>query len=125
MTHDDKTLWKLLDGELPEFEAQAITAAAKDDAALRGRIAELRALRQAMRDDAPTPPPGFASRVAALAARPPKAPLLDLEDANRFLRRLLVAAAILAALGVGYLVAEVVPTLFQQPISASPPDPLR
>jgi len=52
------------------------------------------------------------------------APILDLREAHRMLRRALVAAAILAAVGLGLLAARVVPDLLESaPIQASPPDP--
>jgi len=119
--YDDTILWKLVDGELPPAEAEAITAAAEKDPALRRRLAQMRAMRRGVLDGAPTPPPGFADRVVAAALRRGPAPVLDLADARRFVRRMAIAAAIVGALGLAYLAVEVVPSLFpDQHISANP-----
>ncbi len=119
--HDDATLWKLLDGELTAAEAEALEAAASADPGLRRRLEELRARKEAVLAGAPRPPPGFAARVAARAAGLAQAPVLDLEDARRLLRRALVAAAVLAAVGLAVFAVEVLPTVFAEPIHAENP----
>jgi len=119
--HDEATLWKLLDRELPPAEAAAIEQEAKDDPALRARIEELRAIKAGTLDGAPQPPPGFADRIAERSRDLQPAPVLDLEDARRFLRRALVAAAVLAAVGLTYLAIEVVPDLVREPVYADNP----
>lgn len=111
--YPDKTLWKLLDGDLPPAEASAISAAAEKDPALKRRIEDLRLLKAGVLAGAPEPPAGFAERVVALAATLKPAPIVDLLEVRRFLRRALVAAAVLAALGLVYMAVEVVPDLFR------------
>jgi anti-sigma factor RsiW len=118
--HDDATLWKLLDGELSAADAAAIEAAAAADPGLRRRIEELAAQKEAVLAGAPQPPPGFSARVAAKAAGLAPAPVLDLEDARRLLRRALVAAVVLAAVGLAFFAIEVLPTVFE-PIYAENP----
>jgi len=117
----ESRLWRYLDGELPAPEAERIEHAAAADAALAARLDEMRLIGEAVRDGAPSAPAGFATRVAASArlrgAGPREAEILDL---RRFTRRLLVAAALLAAIGIGYLAFEVVPDLMPQRIQASP-----
>jgi hypothetical protein len=109
---------------LPAADAESIEHAANQDATLAARLDELRLIGEAVRDGAPTAPPGFANRVAATAqlrgASPRSAEILDL---RRFVRRALVAAALLAALGLGYIVVEVVPDIVANRISAKT-DPL-
>jgi anti-sigma factor RsiW len=117
---DDRTLWRHLDGELPAAEAERIESAAARDPGLRRRLAELRGISAAARAGVPGPPPGFAERVVARALASPPAPLLDLEEARRFLRRVVVAAAVLAALGLAYLAVHVVPQLVERPVYADP-----
>jgi anti-sigma factor RsiW len=119
--HDrNATLWKLLDGELPAAEAEAIEAAAAADPGLRRRLEELRALKEGILAGAPRPSPGFAARVAARAAGLAPAPVLDLEDARRLLRRALVAAVVLAAIGLAVFALEVLPAAFE-PVHADNP----
>lgn len=117
---DDRTLWRRLDGELPEAEAQALDAAAARDPGLARRMAELSEISVAARRGVPRPPPDFAARVVARAMAGPVAPVLDLDDARRFLRRVVVAAAVLAALGLAYLAAEVLPKVIEAPLLADP-----
>jgi len=105
--HTDEQLWKLVDGELPAAEAEAVEQAARTDAALQSRIDRMRTIKREVTAGAPAPPPDFADRVVALAARP----VFDLAEARRVLRRALVAAAILAALGIAYFAVEVGPDL--------------
>jgi anti-sigma factor RsiW len=122
--YTDSQLWRYLDGVLPAADAESIEHAANQDATLAARLDELRLIGEAVRDGAPTAPPGFANRVAATAqlrgASPRSAEILDL---RRFVRRALVAAALLAALGLGYIVVEVVPDIVANRISAKT-DPL-
>lgn len=113
--YDDRTLWRRLDGEMPEAEARQLDDAAAKDIGLARRIAELKEISTAARGGVPRPPPDFAARVAARALRGPVAPVLELDEARRFLRRVVVAAAILAALGLTYLAAEVLPKVIEAP----------
>ncbi|MHC4937402.1 MAG: anti-sigma factor [Planctomycetota bacterium] len=122
--YTDSHLWRYLDGLLPPPDAEAIEREARDDERLAARIDELRLIGETVREGAPAPPPGFAKRVAATAqlrgATPRSAEVLDL---RRFVRRVLVAAAVLAALGIGYLAVEVVPDIVANQVSAKT-DPL-
>jgi anti-sigma factor RsiW len=118
--YDFRTLWRRLDGELPEAEAEALDAAAARDPALGRRIEELRGIAAAVRGGVPKPPPDFAARVTARAVAGPLAPVLVLDEARRFLRRVVVAAAVLAAVGLYYLVAEVLPKVVEAPLLAGP-----
>lgn len=122
--YTDSHLWRYLDGLLPADDAEAIEREASGDEILAARIDELRLIGEAVRDGSPTPPPGFANRIAATAqlrgASPRSAEVLDL---RRFARRVLVAAAVLAALGLGYIAFEVVPDIVANQISAGT-DPL-
>ena len=103
--HSEQELWRYLDGEMGAAEAEAIEAAAQSDEALRGRIDELRTIKTEVLAGAPEPTPDFAARVAAMAANAGRslAPVLDLDEARRYLKRVLVAAAILGAVGMAYL----------------------
>jgi len=116
--YDDRTIWRHLDGELPEAEARALEDAATRDPALGRRMAELREVAAAVRGGVPKPPPDFAARVVARALAGPVAPVLPLEEARRFLRRVVVAAAIMAAVGLAYLAIEVLPKVLKAPLSA-------
>jgi anti-sigma factor RsiW len=118
--YDDATLWKLLDGELHAGQAEAIEAAAAADPGLRRRLEEFRAQKEAVLAGAPRPSPGFAAKVVARAAGLAPAPVLDLEDARRLLRRALIAALVLAAVGLAVFSVEVLPTAFE-PIHADNP----
>ncbi|MHC4490846.1 MAG: hypothetical protein ACYTDU_04395 [Planctomycetota bacterium] len=109
-----------MDGELSAAQAEAIEAAAAADPGLRRRLEELRARKEAVLAGAPRPPPGFAAEVVARAAGLAPAPVLDLEDARRLLRRALVAAVVLAAVGLAIFALEVLPTAFE-PIHAENP----
>lgn len=119
MTYDDRTLWKHLDGELSAAEAAAIEAAVARDPALGDRLARLREIGAAVRAGVPKPSPDFAAATVARALAAP-APILELEEARRFLRRMLVAAAVLAALGLAYLATDVLPRLLDTPLLADP-----
>ncbi|MCK6460915.1 MAG: hypothetical protein L6Q95_13615 [Planctomycetes bacterium] len=118
--YDDRTIWRHLDGELPEGEARAFEDALTKDPALARRIAELREVSAAVRGGVPKPPPDFAARVVARAMELPIAPVLPLDEARRFLRRVVVAAAVLAALGLAYLAIEIVPVVIEKPLLAEP-----
>ena len=113
--YSDEHLWKYADGELSPTEAAALEAASTGDDGLRSRIGEIRLIKAEVLGDAPAPPEGFAARVAAQALWRRRTPTLDLDEARQFLRRVLVAATILAAVGLVYLAVEVVPTLLQPP----------
>ena len=124
-TFSDQRLWAYLDGEAGADERAAIEAAAADDAALATRLAEMRILKDEVLAGAPKPPADFADQVVAVAEQN-AAPILYLREAHRMLRRALIAAAILAAVGLGLLAASMVPDLFESaPIQASEPDPWR
>jgi hypothetical protein len=116
--YDDRTLWRHLDGELPAAEAEALDAAAARDPGLGRRLADLRDVAAATRGGVPKPPPDFAARVVARAVAGPVAPVLPLDEARRLLRRIVAAAAVLAALGLLYLAVEVVPRLVEAPLQA-------
>jgi anti-sigma factor RsiW len=118
--YDDRTIWRHLDGALPEAEARAFEDALAKDPALGRRIAELREVSAAVREGVPKPPPDFAARVVARAMAGPIAPVLQLDEARRFLRRVVVAAAVLAAAGVAYLAIEIVPIVIEKPLLAEP-----
>ncbi len=111
--HSEQELWKYLDGEMSAAEAESIEAAAQRDEALRQRIDELKAIKEEVLAGAPEPPPGFAERVAAMAAARSEVPVIDLAEARRFLRRMLVAAAILGAVGLAYLFMGWLPDLLE------------
>ena len=122
-TFSDQRLWAYLDGEASADEGAAIETAAAENAALAAQLAEMRILKDEVLVGAPMPPADFADRVVAVAKKY-AAPILDLREAHRMLRRALVAAAILAAVGMGLLAARIVPELLEPaPIQASPPDP--
>jgi len=116
--YDDRTIWRHLDGELPEAEARALDAAAARDPALGRRMAELSEVAAAVRGGVPKPPPDFAARVVARALLGPVAPVLQLDEARRFLRRVVIAAAVLAAFGLAYLAVEVLPKVLETPVWA-------
>jgi anti-sigma factor RsiW len=120
MQISDEQLWKLLDGELPDAEAQALKKAAAKDPALRARIEEFSTMKEAVLAGAPEPPPGFPDRVAELAAERSRASVIDLEDARRFLRRALIAAALLAAVGLAFVAADVLPSWVEPAKAADP-----
>ena len=117
----DAQLWRFLDGELPEAEAARIEQAATADATLAERLDALREIATGVLAGAPRPPSGFASKVVASAqlrgARPPA----ELLEMRRFARRVLAAAAILAALGLAYLAVDFVPDMFDRLVAGSDP----
>ncbi|MDH3592605.1 MAG: hypothetical protein OER88_12040 [Planctomycetota bacterium] len=115
--HDDKVLWEYLDGELPADTAAALSGEIESDPELARRVAELRLVKAEVLAGAPRAAPGFAERVVAAAKDRPQAPVIDLADARRMLRRALVAAAVLAALSLVYLGVRVIPA-FLEPAQA-------
>jgi len=118
--HTDRELWRFLDKEMEPADALALEAAAEKDPALARRLDELAMLGHQVAAGAPAPPAGFAGRVAALAGRTP-APLLDLDDARRFMKRALIAAAVLGAVGLAYLAFGLLPDLLApDPMTANP-----
>ena len=123
--YSDTHLWRYLDGALPAPDTEAIERESETDAELAGRIDELRLIGDAIREGVPTPPPGFGTRVAATAqlrgTTGPRA--AEFADLQQFVRRALVAAAVLAALGLGYLAFEVMPDIMASHLQAAP-DPL-
>lgn len=121
--YTDQTLWKYVDGELRPEEADPLAKAAAADASLAARIEEFRAIKRAVLLGAPQPTPGFAARVAALAGRAPAGiPSLSLAEARRILRPALVAAAVLAAVGLTAMAVRFLPDLLRPtPIQAQDP----
>ena len=117
----DAQLWRFLDGELPEAEASRIESAAAADEALAARVDALREIAGDVLAGAPRPPSGFAAKVVASAqlrgARPPA----ELLEMRRFTRRVLAAAAILAAVGLAYLAVDFVPDVFDRLVAGSDP----
>ncbi len=111
----DRLLWQLLDGDLPDAEAARLRAEAATDPVLASRIAALAELKRGILAGTPPVPPGFSRRIEALARLGGPAPSVDLAEMRRFLRRALVAAAILGAVGLAYLAAAVVPRLLTPP----------
>jgi anti-sigma factor RsiW len=119
----DETLWKYVDGELPDEEARRIEAEARESEELQRRIGHLSDLKREVLAGAPEPPADFPDRVAELAAGGLRVPVLHLEEARRMLRRALVAAAILAAVGLAFLAFKVVPD-WLEPSGLQAQDPL-
>jgi len=121
MLSSEEMLWKYVEGELTPVQASEIEELESQDEAIRRRLADIRAIRDELLAGAPTPPDGFPERMAVLAERLPKAPVIHLDEARRFLRKALVAASILAALGLTYLAFEVAPDWLEPPpMQASP-----
>ena len=123
-SYSDPKLWLYLDGEMAEADAEALEHDVALSAALSDRLDELRLIADAVLDGAPTPPAGFGARVAAASqlqgSTPRSAEILDLQ---RLVRRMLIAAALLAAVGLSYLAFEVLPDLVSSEIHAGS-DPL-
>jgi len=122
--YSDPELWLYLDGEMAPADIDALERDVALNAALSDRLDELRLIADTVLDGAPTPPAGFGARIAAAAllqgSTPRSAEFLDLQ---RFVRRALIAAALLAAVGLSYLVVEVLPDLLTTEIYAGS-DPL-
>ena len=118
----DAQLWRFVDGELAPAEAAAIERAASARGAVADRIVEMRAINTAVLEDAPRPPVGFAARVAATArlrGGPAPAEMLEM---RLFVRRVLIAATVVAAVGIAYMAIDVVPDLVERLVAE--PDPL-
>jgi len=124
---DEPTLWRYLDGECAADEAARLEAAAAADPALARRIEDLRAVRDEVREElfagAPRLPEEFPDRVVEAARALPRGDVIDLAEARRFLKRALVAAALLGAIGLTYLAVEVLPDLFGLPTLQARPQP--
>ena len=114
---DEATLWKLLDRELPPTEAARIEAAARTDPALAERIAHLRAIKDGVLGDAPTPSADFAARVEARAREGTPFQVLA-EPPRRSQTWLKVAAVLLIGLGITNLYVSL------RPLRADPPPDL-
>jgi len=114
-------IWRYVDGELPPADADAIEAQAAHDPVLQKRIDEARLMRAAVLEGAPRPSNGFAAKVAARAQLRAAQPTQQVLEMRRFLRRVLVAAAILAAVGIAYMAIEVVPDLVDGLTAGSDP----
>ena len=117
----DAQLWRFLDGELSEAEATRIERDAAAEPALAARLDELRAIGSGVLAGAPRPPSGFAAKVAASAQVRGAAPPAELLEMRRFARRVLVAAAVLAAVGLAYLALDFVPDVFDRLVAGSDP----
>jgi len=105
--HDELQLQRYLDGELPPDDAAACTARLAADPAFRRRHDEARALRSAFtaaRGGALRASAGFTANVLVAARRLPSREELQHEDVAAagasFCRRILLAAAVLAALAL-------------------------
>jgi anti-sigma factor RsiW len=104
---DELQLQRYLDGELPPDDAAAFTARLTAEPALRRRHDDARALRAgfaAARSDGRRAPAGFTANVLAAARRLPtreEMQQLDVAAGGASLcRRILLAAAVLFALGL-------------------------
>jgi len=117
----DSEVWLYVDGELPPADADAIEVQAARDPVLQKRIDEARLMRAAVLEGAPRPAAGFAAKVAARAQLRAAQPTQQVLEMRRFLRRVLVAAAILAAVGIAYMAIEVVPDLVDGLTAGSDP----
>lgn len=107
--HDQRLLHRLLDGELPATEAAAAEARVAASSELRAWLQQQRALRAgfvAGREPARTASPGFAAGVMAAVRRLPSRPELIAAqqgvDFVRLCRRILIAAAVLFAVGLAW-----------------------
>ena len=121
----DAQLWRFVDGELARADAAAIERAAAADgdiaARIAARIADMRAMSAGVFAGAPKPPAGFPAKVAAAArlrGTPPPAELLEMQQ---FVRRVLIAATIVGAVGLAYMAFDVVPDLVDRLVAE--PDP--
>lgn len=106
-THDQRNLQRLIDGELPPAEAVALRARVDAEPALRAAFAAMDEQRSRFAEVArvgiATAPGGFTASVVAAARRLPDRRELEAQDVGegivRVCRRLLLAAAIVGALG--------------------------
>jgi len=124
---DETTLWRYLDGDTPPDESARIEDAAQADPALARRIEDLRVVRDEVKrellEGAPRLPDDFPDRVVEAARALPRGDVVDLAEARRFLKRALVAAALLGAIGLTYLAVEVLPDLLGLPALQARPQP--
>ncbi len=111
--HSDEKLWKQLDGELSPTECEAIDKEARTDAALAARLDEFRLMKRDVLAGAPKPPVDFPDR-AVRAATSTARLVFDLQAARRKLKAVLIAAAVLAAVGLTLFVVGG-PGLFEVP----------
>ena len=119
--HTDRELWRYLDEELAPADARALEVTAGKDPGLARRLDELRTMGREVAAGAPPPPAGFSKRVVAALTGHPSAPPLDLDEARRFLKRALVAAVILGAVGLAYIAFGLLPDLLApDPMTANP-----
>ena len=88
----DAHLWRFVDGELAPADAAAVEQAASTDSAIA---------------------------TARLRGAPAPAEILEM---RQFVRRILIAAAIVAAVGLTYMAVDVVPDLVDRLVAE--PDPL-
>jgi len=114
-------VWCYLDGELSPADAQSVEAAAAQDPALQARIDEARLIGAAVLEGAPRPAAGFAGKVTARAQLRGVQPGAQVLEMRRFLKRALVAAAVLAAVGIAYMAIEVVPDFVDALTAGSDP----
>ena len=121
MSSPESEVWRYVDGEMSPAESEATEARAAKDPALQALIDEARLIRSAVLEGAPRPSAGFAAKVAARAQLRGVQPSAQVLELRRFLQRTLVAAAVLAALGVAYMAIEVVPDLVDGLTAGSDP----
>ena len=118
---DQTEVWRYVDGEMSAADAAALEADAAEDPALRALIDEARLIREAVLEGAPRPSAGFAGKVVARAQLQGVQPGAQVLELRRFLRRVLVAAAVMAAVGIAYMAIEVVPDLVDGLTAGSDP----
>ncbi len=111
--HDDNTLWRYLDGELDPTQARNLRAAIEADPELSRRIEDMKLMSDEVLAGAPEPDEAFADRVLAASRAAPAAEVLDLEQARRVLKKVAIAAAILAAVSLTYLGFRMVPEFIE------------
>lgn len=120
-SESDETLWRYVEGELLPDRARDIETREREYPALRKRIDDIRLIKEELLAGAPEPPAGFVQRVTRSAAALPGTPVIRIDEARRFLYRALVAATILAAVGLALLVFKVLPgNVTPDPLQASP-----
>ncbi len=108
--YSDEQIWRYVDGLMEAGDAQRLKQQAQADEELQARIEQCRLIRSEVLAGAPEPPPDFAAELARRAAA---APVLDLAEARRVLKRALVAAALLAAVGLALLAMEALPGILR------------
>ena len=110
LSRDDRQLQRYLDGELAGEERAAFSARLLADADLRERFERAQGLRQPfakLRAEAPAGAPAdFTASVLAEVRRLPDRALLEQQDVTsatmRLCRRMLLAAAVLCAIGIAW-----------------------